>query len=111
MSESATLSGNLLGIADALESGVAIARESASKRLREASEVLYKQGNEITALRYALAEEREKVGDLEKENAGLKRGQKLLVKLHGILSKEFLGCETIKWTGDAHTDNGDCDDK
>jgi hypothetical protein len=47
----------------------------------------------------------QRLTELEAENAGLKRGQEMLVHLHGILSKELFGFETLKYTGDKPTTN------
>ena len=45
-----------------------------------------------------MAELAAKVKELEKENAGLKRWQELLVHLHGLLSTEVIGYPLLKST-------------
>ena len=54
-----------------------------------------------------MAELAAKVKELEQENAGLKRGQKLLVHLHGLLSTEVIGypvLESIEPTKEKHSE-------
>jgi cell shape-determining protein MreC len=43
---------------------------------------------------------KQRIAELKAENTRLKKGQEMLVHLHGILSKELFGFEALKYTGD-----------